>query len=408
MFGVLRIRDYRLVLTGQLLSSIGDWLLLVAAPYFVFQLTGSTMATGLSLMAETVPAALLGTAAGVFADRWNRRRTMITTDVLRATTVLAMVTVHTHGEVGIIYVALTVEAVFSQFFGPSRRAIVPNLVGRGPELTAANSLSQLVGGVIRLVGGPLGGVLYVFSGFHCVVGIDAGSYLVSALLIALIRFRPAARETPPPAGGGPTRRFAEELRTGIGHVRHAPGLRILFGVALLFFTGNAILTALLVPYLGAVLHAGAQSLGILFGTLGLGFILGAPLGRLIAGRASNRTTITAALAMLAVVYAVSFNIPHLNWDVALFTLIGPPAVCFLVTADTSVTRKTPDRMQGRVGAAYLALQGVATLLGMITGSVLGQRIGIVTTMDLAAALIAASAAGALLIPVSDTDALATH
>jgi hypothetical protein len=86
--------------------------------------------------------------------------------------------------------------------------------------------------------------------------------------------------------------------------------------------------------------------------------------------------------------------------VALFTLIGPPAVCFLVTADTSVTRKTPDRMQGRVGATYLTLQGVATLVGMLAGSVLGGRIGIVTTMDLAAALIAVSAITALLIPAS--------
>jgi predicted MFS family arabinose efflux permease len=408
MFGVLRIRDYRLVLTGQLLSSIGDWLLLVAGPYFVFQLTGSTIATGLSLMAETVPSVLLGTVAGVFADRWNRRHTMIATDVLRAATVLSMLAVHTRSAIWIIYASLTVEAVFTQFFGPSRRAIVPNLVGRGPELSAANSLSQLVGGVIRLVGGPLGGVLYVFFGFHSVVAIDAGSYLASALLIVLIRFRPPAPESSRPAAGGPVRHFREELRTGIGHVRHTPGVRILFGVGILFFTGNAILTALLVPYLGAVLHTGAQSLGILFGTLGLGFILGAPFSRLIAGRISNRATITTALAMLAAVYTVSFNIPHLIWDVTLFTLIGPPAVCFLVTADTSITRKTPDRMQGRVGAAYLALQGAATLLGMIAGSVLGQRIGIVTTMDLAAALMAASAATALFIPASDTGDLATR
>jgi predicted MFS family arabinose efflux permease len=325
---------------------------------------------------------------------------MIATDILRAATVLSMLAVHARGTVWIVYAALTVEAVFSQFFGPARRAIVPSLVGRGPELSAANSLSQLVGGVIRLVGGPLGGVLYVLGGFHLVVAIDAGSYLASAVLLVLIRFRQLTPQTQPPATGGAMRHFRQELRTGFGHVRHAPGLRMLFGVALLFFTGNAILTALLVPYLGEVLHAGAQSLGILFGTLGLGFILGAPLSRLVAGRVSDRTTIAASLAMLAVVFAVSFNIPHLVWDVALFTLIGPPAVCFLVTADTSVTRKTPDRMQGRVGATYLTLQGVATLVGMLAGSVLGGRIGIVTTMDLAAALIAVSAITALLIPAS--------
>src|SRR3954447_15838356 len=81
---VLRVRNYRLVATADLLSSLGDWLLLVAAPYFVLRLTGSTLATGLSLAAETVPSLLLGPVAGVFADRWDRRRTMLAVDLSRA------------------------------------------------------------------------------------------------------------------------------------------------------------------------------------------------------------------------------------------------------------------------------------------------------------------------------------
>jgi MFS family permease len=402
MLGVLRIRDFRLTLSGQLLSNIGDWLLLVAGPYFVFQLTGSTMATGLTLTAESVPSIVLGPVAGVFADRWDRRHTMIVTDLLRAAAVVSMLAVHSSGSVWIVYVALTVEAAFSQFFNPSRRALIPNLVGRGPELSAANSLSQLVGGVIRLVGGPLGAVLYVVFGFRWVVVLDAASYLSSAAFTGLIRHR--ARPEADPAGpgsdrpGSPWLRFSEELRAGIAHLRRHADLRMLFGVTAVFLTGNAMLTALLVPYLGGVLHAGAQSLGVLFGTLGLGFVLGGPLSRLVADRFRDRTTIAVSLAALAVVFAVSFNIPHLGWDVVLFTLIGPPAVCFFVTADTAITRRTPDRIQGRVGSVYLAVQGAATLLGMILGSVLGARIGVVTTMDLAAVLVAASAGGALLLP----------
>ncbi|MBR7829978.1 MFS transporter, partial [Actinospica sp. MGRD01-02] len=186
---VLRIRDYRLVLAGQFLSSIGDWLLLVAAPFFVFALTGSTMATGLTLTAESLPAILLGPAAGVFADRWDRRRTMIAMDLLRGGAVCSMLAVHGRGDVWIVYAALTLEAAFSQFYNPARRALVPSLVGRGPELSAANALSQLVGGVIRLVGGPLGGALYVLFGFHLVVIMDIASYALSAALATLIHHR---------------------------------------------------------------------------------------------------------------------------------------------------------------------------------------------------------------------------
>lgn len=421
---VLRIRDYRLVLTSQLLSSIGDWLLLVAAPFFVFELTGSTLATGLTLTAESLPAILLGPVAGVFADRWDRRKTMIATDLCRAGAVCSMLAVHSRSDVWIVYAALTLEAAFSQFFNPARRALVPALVGRGPELSAANALAQLVGGVIRLVGGPLGGALYVLFGFHLVVTLDVASYLLSAALTTLIHRRglptsparsplsppltsPAQSPSPPPLTS-PWTRFRSDLHTGLSRVRRSPDVRTLFAVAGLFFTGNAILTALLVPYLGDVLHAGAQSLGILFGALGLGFVLGGPASRLVTDRAPDRTVITVSLALLAVVFAASFNTPHLTWDIALFTLIGPPAVCFLVTADTAITRRTPDRVQGRVSSVYLALQGAATLLGMLIGSLAGQRLGVVTTMNLAAVLIAASAVAALLIKEFDAEGEPWH
>lgn len=352
MLKVLRIRDYRLLLTGQLLSNIGDWLLLVAAPFYVFSLTGSTMATGLALTAEAVPAIVLGPIAGVFTDRWDRRRMMIATDLLRAGAVAAMLAVHDRDSVSIVYAALTAETSFGQFFNPARRALVPNLVGRGTELSTANSLSQLVGGVIRLVGGPVGGVLYVFCGFHYVVAIDVASYLSSATFTALIRHR--AQPQPPSVDrDGPQRAwrgFRSELRAGLAHIRRTADLPILFAVAILFFTGNAILTALLVPYLGGVLHAGARSLGVLFGALGLGYAIGGPLSRLVTDRTSDRATIAVSLAVLAAVFAAAFNIPRLTWDVALFALIGPPAVCFLVTADTSIARRTPDHIQGRVGS----------------------------------------------------------
>ncbi|ACU75069.1 major facilitator superfamily MFS_1 [Catenulispora acidiphila DSM 44928] len=404
MLGTLRIRDYRLLLTGQLLSSIGNWLLLVAAPFFVFRLTGSTMATGLSMAAETVPAVLLGPVAGVFVDRWDRRWTMIATDVLRAGAVLLLLLVHSRDQVWIVYAALALESAFGQYFGPAQGALIPNLVGRGPALSAANSLGQLVGGTIRLVGGPLGGVLFAVAGFRAVVAVDAASYVASACLIGLIRFR-AVRDAvdvgrAPDATIGVVRLLAEDLRVGFGHLRHTPAVPTLFGVAVVFFTGNAVLTALLVPYLSTVLDSGAQSLGILFGALGIGFVLGAPASRLVAGRLSDRTTIAASLGLLAAVFAITFNTPHLAGDIALFTLIGPPAVCFLVTADTSITRRTPDRLQGRVSSVYLAAQGLATLVGMIAGSLLGQRLGVVATMDGAAVLIAVSAGGALLLPGS--------
>lgn len=398
VLGVLRIRDYRLVAAGQLLSSLGDWLLLVAAPFFVLRLTGSTLATGVALAAGTVPALLIGPVAGVFADRWDRRRTMVISDLLRAGAVALMLLVHRPDQVWLIYVALVAEASFGQFFAPARKALIPALVGRGAQLGAANSFAALVSGTVQLVGGPIGGALYVAVGFAPVVAIDAASYLASAILITRVSHHPASTTEPRLAGTPPLRRFAGELRAGVAHVRSTPGLPALFTVAAVFFVGNAALTALLVPYIGTVLHAAAGTLGVLFAALGVGYLAGAPLSRCVAARFTTRTIAIGSLAALGAVFAATFNIHDISWDLALFTLIGPPAVCFLVTVDTFLARSTPDHLLGRVSSAYGMAGAAATLIGMLAGAALGQQIGIGTTMNLAAAAVAASAAAAFLIP----------
>ena len=402
MFAVLRIRDFRLIASGQLLSSLGDWLLLVAAPFFVFRLTGSTLATGLSMAVETVPALLLGPVAGVLADRWDRRRTMLAADLLRAATVALMLLVHHPGQVWLIYVALLVESSFSQFFNPSQQALVPALVGRGDQLGAANSLVALVSGTVRLLGGPAGGALYALAGFAPVVGLDAGSYLASAGLIAAVGFRPAkaapGSAAPPPAEGSPWRRFAGELRDGAAQVRATAGLTPLLASAAVMLVGNALLTALLVPYIGNVLHAGASALGWLFGALGAGFLLGAPLSRAVSARIGDRTVAVGSLVVLGLTFALAFNVHDAAWDLPLFALIGPPAVCFLVMVSTFVARSTPDRLLGRVSSFYGMVQAAATLFGMLVGAALGQRFGTGVTIDLAAVTVALAAVVALAVP----------
>ena len=235
----------------------------------------------------------------------------------------------------------------------------PTLVGRGPRLGEANSLAALVSGTVQLVGGPLGGALYVLVGFAPVVAIDAGSYLASAALIVATSRRPAAT-APQRLDGAPLQRFAGELRAGAAHIRSTPGLPILFTVAAVFFLGNAALTALLVPFVGTVLHAAAGTLGWLFAALGIGYLAGAPLSRAVTARLTPRTITIGSLAALGAVFAATFNTHHAAGDFVLFTIVGPPAVCFLVTVDTFIARHTPDHLLGRTSSAYGMAQASAT------------------------------------------------
>jgi Na+/melibiose symporter-like transporter len=226
---VLRNRDFRYLLAGQALSRFGDWFMLLAVPYFVLRLTGSTLASGLSLATETVPALLLSPVAGVFVDRWDRRRTMIVTNVARAGVVFPMVLVHHRNQVPLIYAALFAEASLSQLFNPAWQAVIPAIVGRGPELRSANSLDGLVSGIVRLLGAPAGGALYAFLGFGPIVWADTGSYCVAAVFVGLVGYRaPREDHAEPHASGSAWPVFLRQAREGWTYVRKTPGFTALF------------------------------------------------------------------------------------------------------------------------------------------------------------------------------------
>ena len=163
MFQALRIRDFRLLWGGSVVSALGSWLLVLAIPAHVLQVTGSLRDTGLTLAAEYLPVLLLGPVAGVLADRWDRRRLMIATSLFRAGAVAVMLLGTAPGRYWVLYAALIAESGGSVLYAPARQARTPAIVGTGPLLSSANALNALGDGAVRLIGGPLGGILLTAS-----------------------------------------------------------------------------------------------------------------------------------------------------------------------------------------------------------------------------------------------------
>ncbi|MFF4275762.1 MFS transporter [Streptomyces sp. NPDC001536] len=399
VFSVLRIRDYRFLASGQLLSSLGDWFLLLAVPYYVLELTGSARASGFSLAAGTVPALVLGPLAGALVDRWNRLRVMIAADLARMAAVSLMLWVDSPDEVWLIYVALVLESSLSQLFNPASAALLPQLVGREGDLHSANSLSALIAGSIRLVGGPLGGAVYGGLGFTAVVAIDTISYACSALCLAMVRHRPStiARHSTG-EGRGQVRTLVAEIHEGVAQIRHSPWLAAIAGAGALFAIATSAVNVGLIPYMDRVLHASPQVLGLLFGAFGAGSLLGVPLSRALARRLTDRTVLVGSLTALAMAFAATFNTPVIGWSAVLFLTIGAPMVCFAITSGTFVARHTPDAVLGRVSATIGFLQAAASLAGMLAGSLLSEALGVVTTMNLCCVTVALAAGTMLLMP----------
>jgi MFS family permease len=231
----LRIPDFRLLWGGSLISSFGSWLLVLAIPAHILMATGSLRDTGLALAAEYLPRLVLGPVAGVFADRWDRRRVMITTNVFCAAAVAAMLLGTSPGRYWVLYAALVAENSGVVLYGPAVRARTPAIVGTGHLLSSANALNSLSSGIVRLIGGPLGGILLTVCGIRWLICADALSYLLSAAATFM-----TSRTSGQPARGKATiSGVARDLIQGTNVLRAQPMARALLPVTVIFFPSRS-------------------------------------------------------------------------------------------------------------------------------------------------------------------------
>jgi predicted MFS family arabinose efflux permease len=405
MLRLLRQRDFGLMWSGQLLSNLGNWLLILAIPVYVFELTGSVASTSAAVLAETLPALLLGPLAGVAADRWNRRTIMLLCDALRAPIVLGMLLVNDAGDLWLLYAIVFAESCVSQMFNPAHRALLPGLVGRGPELAAANGMYSLANGVVRLAGGPLGGALYLAIGFDALVIVDAATYAVSGLLLIGVRYTtPSGQSKNDDAGetrGRLTRQLSLvwlELVEGVRALRDNVLLSHLLGSSAIFLLGNSALTVMLVPYVYQRLHGDAGSIGALFAALGVGYLLSAPLARRMADVRAPRWTLAGLLTGVTVSFVGLFNWPEQIAALVFICAVGVAGGAVLAVVQTLIQRHTVDSVLGRVAAAYSSVEILATVVGAAAGGAVASAIGLVPAANIAIALVGTSIGLALMVP----------
>src|SRR5262249_40349463 len=148
---------------------------------YIYQMTHSILATSIMFTVEVIPPILLGSVAGVFVDRWNRKYTMIVTNILLALVLLPLLLVKSPQLVWIAYVAAFITSTITQFFQPAEGALLPTLVAK-EDLATANSLNSLSRNAARLIGPPLGGVIAGLLGMSAIILMDAATFLIACVL----------------------------------------------------------------------------------------------------------------------------------------------------------------------------------------------------------------------------------
>ena len=376
-------RDLRLVLSAGIISLTGDWILTIGLIYRVYAVTGSTVASALTMASSFAPQVLLGAVAGVFADRWDRKRTMIAADLLLAAGLLPLLLVRGAVQVWIVFAVMFWEGSIQQFFSPAEQAMVPRLVPDG-ELLTANAVNGQVSNLSRLAGSALGGMLAAAGGIIAVTLIDAASFLASAVLLALVRTsgRSASRE------GGPVRaRLAQvgaELRDGLRLATRNRVLRALMVFALVTSVGEGIMSTLVTPFVEQVLHGTPQDLGLIVAAQALGGIAGGLVAaasghRMPAGRLLSYGAVAFGLVDLAIfLYPLGYAAV---WPaVAGMIIVGLPGALTLAGLITLFQRSSEDTHRGRVFGAVSALEGVTVLVGALAAGYLSRLAGIVPVL----------------------------
>jgi MFS family permease len=358
-----RSRDFLLVLGGGFVNNVGDWLLAVALPAFVYIETGSGRATATIVVTELVIGIVFGPYAGSLADRWDLRRTIIATNVAQAAAMIPLLAV-THARIWPAFVVAAIQGLLAQINNPASFAIVVRIVP-ADQLVTANSANSAAQSIARLIGSPLGGIAVALGGLGTVVAIDAVTFLAVAGVTALVRTPTGSLAI----GESEAEGGRASVRAGIHEVRRHAGLTGYLGAETLASLTFAMFPVLFIAFVVDVLGGDEATVGIIRGMAAFGGIAAA----LIVGRLGNRAK-PAHLMMwgymgLGAVALVFVNITVITTTLwvflLLFALSGLPNMTSQVGATTTAQRLCPPSVLGRLQG----LLSASTSAGAIVGSV---------------------------------------
>lgn len=374
--------DFRRYWLARALSVTGSMVTAIALPVLVYRLTGSTVLTALVSALEAAPYLVTGLFAGALADRWNRRRVMVNSDLVNAVLVGSVPVAHLLDVLTVAHVlvvAFLVQSVYTFFDGANFGAL-PVLVGRA-RVAQANSVVWTASSLIELFVPPLAGLSLAVLNPASLLTLDALSFVGSALAVrGILRAMSEQRD-----GQQPLRTrvvladIAEGLRYLVGHA----GVRTMTIIgSLQSFAGGGFM-ALMVVWCDRVLHVGTSGLrfGLVWGTWGIGGLIAAVgLPRLLK-RMSPAAITLYALPVSALLGIITPLAP--GWELAAIALLVWGSAYVLVIVNTISYRQqvTPEHLLGRVNTAARMLSwGLGWTFGSVAGGVLGNRYGVRTGM----------------------------
>lgn len=393
MFSSLKIRNYRLFATGQVVSNTGTWMQRIAQDWLVLTLTGSASAVGITIALQFLPMLLFGLYGGVLADRLPKRPLLLATQCAMGLTglALAVLTLSGHVQVWHVYLTAFLLGLVTVVDNPARQSFVAEMVGPD-QLANAVSLNSANFQSARLVGPAVAGVLITAVGSGYAFLFNGLSFLAPIVGLLLMRPGELHKVERAPRGKG-------QLREGLKYVAGRPEL--IWPIVLVGFIGTFGFNfpIWLSAFVDDVYHSGASTYGLLNTLMAGGSLAGALLA---ARRGTSRLRVLVGAAVLfGVLEIVTAFAPQFWIFAVLLVPIGMFGLTVNVTANSSIQMATEPAMRGRVMSLFMMVFVGGTplgapLVGWITDTY-GPRIGFAAGGTVA--LIAAIGVGVMLARV---------
>lgn len=353
---LLALRSARLFVLSSTISSLGDFALWLAMGIWVKSMTGSSGAAGLVFFFYTA-GALTSPLSGVVVDRVRRKRLMIVVNLLTTLLLAALLPVRGRDEVWLIYLVMFLYGVAGSIAGSASAALLPDLV-EDELLGEANSVLQTTREGLRLITPIIGAGVYAWVGAHVVVLVDAGTFVVAtALLLAMRGADPRPHRDPDAAPG----RWWHEATAGVRFVLHATVLRQLVLTISVALLAVGFFETIVFSIVTQGLHHSATFVGPLEVVQGAGAIVGGLSAAALLRRFGGGYLVAAALLVIGLMCPVL----ALSDEPLVMTavgLLGASLPVLTVGFTTTLQRRTPSRLLGRVnGACDVLMTGPQTV-----------------------------------------------
>lgn len=378
--GLLKDRNFALLWFAQVISNFGDRLNQMALIGLVYaRAPGSTFELAKLLSFTIIPVFIIGPIAGTFVDRWNKKTTMIVSDLIRCALVFLIPFAIKYSK-DMVYVYILVLLLFSttRFFLTSKLSIIPDIVHKD-NLLLANSLTSTTMMIATIVGFGFSGIIVAWFGPTAGFYIDSLSYFISAVMLFFVtlNFKNGVYNSPK-AKGILKKTIIYEIKEGIDYLRNHKDIRMVANTMFLIMAGVGSIYIVIIVFIQDTLRSSTKYLGLLVMCLGVGLFLGALIYGKFGARFCKRRVINFGLfttGLIIVLFAVLLKLmPSFYIAGFLAVVLGLFSAPIIVSSNTLLHEVMKEEMRGRVFSSLEIIMHLGFLLLMFLTSMIAEFI----------------------------------